>query len=137
MSVETVREWLRSASADLRNIEYILEDEFLTPTVAFHSQQCVEKCFKAILEHNGSKVPKDHSLIRLHEAVEAVTRFDADPDLLDLLSKLYTESRYPGDFGLLPDGKPSVEDGKEFYGFAKEIFTRVVENVGLDENSIE
>lgn len=35
---------------------------------------------------------------------------------------LYIESRYPGAFGFLPEGKPSLEDVKQFYDFAKQIY---------------
>ena len=30
----------------------------------------------------------------------------------------YIDSRYPGDMGLLPYGKPTLEDAKEFHEFA-------------------
>ena len=33
----------------------------------------------------------------------------------------YIDSRYPGELGLLPDGKPSLEEAKGFYEFAKNI----------------
>jgi len=36
-------EWFKSAYGDIRNIEHILKDEYLTHIVAFHSQQAVEK----------------------------------------------------------------------------------------------
>ena len=49
--------WLESASGDLQNIEYIIKDKNLTHIVAFHSQQCVEKSFKAgYSQHMISKV---------------------------------------------------------------------------------
>ena len=41
-------EWLKAANDDLLVIESIIKNEFLTHMVAFHAQQCVEKCFKAI-----------------------------------------------------------------------------------------
>ena len=46
----STQEWLDFAKADLLNCERILDDEFLTSIVAFHSQQAIEKCFKAIIE---------------------------------------------------------------------------------------
>ena len=41
------------------------------------------------------------------------------------MDDLYIESRYPGDLGLLPNGKPTIADAEEFYNFAKEIFEKV------------
>lgn len=45
--------------------------------------------------------------------------------MLDKLNKLYIDSRYPSDLGLLPYGKPTLADAKMFYQFAKEIFDKV------------
>ena len=45
-----VESWLESASGDLKNINYIIKDADLTHIVAFHSQQCVKKSFKALLQ---------------------------------------------------------------------------------------
>jgi len=44
----------------------------------------------------------------------------AEEDLI-----LIIESRYPGDLGLLPDGKPSKEIAGKFYGLAKEIHEKI------------
>lgn len=70
MGKELASEWLKSALADLKNIEHILNDEFLTHIVTFHSQQCVEKCFKAILEFNSKHVPREHSTLKLYNSVK-------------------------------------------------------------------
>ena len=35
-----------------------------------------------------------------------------------LVDSAYTESRYPDDVGLMPYGKPSIEDARTFYQFA-------------------
>ena len=43
-------EWLKAAKDDIDVIEKIIDDEHLSHVVAFHSQQCVEKTFKAIFE---------------------------------------------------------------------------------------
>ncbi len=91
---------------------------------AFHSQQSVEKCFKAILEYNTDSTPKKHDILLLKSMVECYITID-DETILEDLNELYIESRYPGDMGLLPHGKPTLEDAREFYDFAKEIFERV------------
>jgi HEPN domain-containing protein len=52
------------------------------------------------------------------------------------LNKLYIESRYPSSFGLLPYGKPTLEDAKKFYEFANEVFDKVCEILGVDRSEI-
>ena len=37
--------------------------------------------------------------------------------------QLYIDARYPGEFGLLPHGKPSLKETMEFHDLAIEIFT--------------
>ena len=53
-----------------------------------------------------------------------------------ILDELYIESRYPGDMGLLPNGKPRVEDAKEFYVFASSLFEEVFEILEIDKKEV-
>ena len=59
-------EWLRSAKSDIETIDAILEKEQLTHIVAFHAQQCVEKCLKAVIEEFELHAGKIHNLITLN-----------------------------------------------------------------------
>jgi len=43
-------EWLKSAQDDLITVQEIIDNELITNITAFHSQQCIEKCFKALLK---------------------------------------------------------------------------------------
>lgn len=119
------KEWMHSALMDLRSIEKIIDDPFLTPVACFHAQQCVEKAFKAILEKKGREVPKTHDVIRLFGLAENICDLELDIDLLHIVGELYIETRYPGDFGLLPDGKPSLEEAKLFFLFARDVYESV------------
>ena len=116
-------EWLKAAYSDLRTIQHMLNDSFLTHIIAFHSQQTIEKSFKAILENTSISIPKTHKLETLVSRLNIVLKFN--PEILAVLDLLYIESRYPGDMGLLPNGKPTLNDAKSFYDFAKDIFTQV------------
>ncbi len=118
-------QWLESAEMDLGSIEQILPREDLTPVAAFHSQQCVEKCFKAVLEEHAQKVPREHSTLQLYGLVQKLVSLDIDREMLTDLDDLYIESRYPGALGLLPDGKPTCEDAERFYHFAKSLHQRI------------
>ena len=118
-------EWLKSADDDINTIKAIIDDESLTHIVAFHSQQCIEKSFKAMVDEFELASQKIHNLITLNETISSVYQFGFDEDKLGLLNKLYLDSRYPGDLGLLPNGKPSIEVAKEFQKLAKEIYERI------------
>jgi len=114
--------WLNYAETDLRTCKQIINDEFLTNVVAFHAQQVVEKCFKAIIEENTLKVPRIHSLIRLFDKIEGIIDFAVAEQELKVIDKVYTEARYPADIGMLPDGKPSLRQANRMYEFAQQIF---------------
>lgn len=97
----------------------------MTGHVAFHAQQAIEKALKAILEENGDRVPKVHSLSRLFESCAVFIDIHFDDDLVIALDSLYIESRYPGEFGLLPEGKPTLKQAQLFYDFAQEIYLTI------------
>jgi len=126
----TTQDWLSYAETDLSACERMLEDEFLTNVVAFHAQQTVEKCFKAILEEKGQKVPRIHNLLRLFEAISEFISFDLDEDKLEVADEVYIETRYPGVFGMLKDGKPSLKQAEELYEFARSVFQETKKMLG-------
>ena len=125
MSNELAEAWISSALADLKSIAHIIDDDFLTHVVAFHAQQCVEKCFKAMLELQTGKVPRVHSTLKLYGMIKDGLEIEIDTDVLTDFDALYVDARYPGDLGLLPDGKPSLTDAREFYDVAQNIFTTI------------
>lgn len=118
------KEWLKAAQDDLLTIEEILDNPHLTHIVAFHAQQCVEKSMKAIIEENEIDIPKIHKLLKLYDKV-SFTLDGLDEEIMSMFDGLYIESRYPGDMGLLPQGKPSSDDAKEFYDFAMTVYNEV------------
>lgn len=121
---DLAKEWLRSAKLDLDNVKCILEIEHLTPIISFHSQQAVEKSLKALLVFKSVNIKRTHSLEKLFKICESYIQI-TDFDIVDLLDSLYIESRYPSSMGLLPYGSPTLDDGKVFYNFALDIFTKV------------
>ena len=120
-------EWLKSADSDIKTINEIIENPELTHIVAFHAHQCVEKCFKAVLEEYRSKVDKIHDLLKLYKEIKKILDIELNEDKLELLNKLYIDARYPSDLGLLPGGKLTLEDAREFYKFAEEVFHKIKE----------
>jgi HEPN domain-containing protein len=119
----------KAAKDDLRVTDRIISEETLTHMVAFHSQQCIEKALKAVMEECGMDLVRIHNLERLLEIVRNHVKTDVDIVLIEKMDKLYIDSRYPADFGLLPDGKPSIEDAEEFYDAASKIYEAVKTNL--------
>lgn len=99
--------------------------------MAFHAQQCVEKCFKALLEEADIEIRKTHNLLTLKTAINQRQQLDFDEDMLSLLNKLYIDSRYPGSFGLLPSGIPSLEDAEKFVAFAVDVMQRTSQSLAF------
>ncbi len=127
MGKELALEWLEAATADLKTIEHTLDDEGLTHMVAFHAQQSIEKCLKALLELQNRPVPKEHSIIRLYGLVAEILNMELPRDLLTDLDDLYIGARYPGELGLLPNGRPTLDDARQFYDLAAEVYWRAQE----------
>ncbi len=118
-------EWLKFAYTDLLSCEKIVDDKLLTNIVAFHSQQAIEKSFKAIIEEFELSFEKIHDLKKLFQIVKDYIKFDIDIEILQDINKLYTDGRYPGELGLLPNGKPTINEAKRFYEFAKKIYENI------------
>jgi len=49
--------------------------------------------------------------------------------LLRKLDQLYIDARYPGDLGLLPNGKPDIAEAHLFQQIAEEIFSQVTHHL--------
>ncbi len=118
-------QWLKAADDDLRVMARIASDEHLTHMVAFHSQQCIEKSLKAVIEEYELGHVRIHNLGRLFEIVRPKMTVDADVVLIEKLDKLYIDARYPGELGLLPDGKPTHTDAQQFYDCALSVHKQV------------
>ncbi len=107
----------------------------MTNIVAFHCQQCIEKSFKAVLEESGLDVPKVHDLIKLNGETKKIKDFEFNEDALDILSRVYIEARYPSELGLLPGGKPTVEEIKTLYEFTTYVYIEIKKYLEKTENA--
>ncbi len=117
--------WLRSAQDDLLTIREIIGNHQLTNIVAYHAQQAIEKCLKAIIEALEEEVPRIHNLITLKGIIDQHVSIDVEIDIFDQINELYVDLRYPTDLGYLPDGKPSIEEAIEFRQSAEDIYEQV------------
>lgn len=137
-------EWIELADVDLRSAEILASDEYLTRAAVFHAHQCVEKSVKAILEILMKRVPRIHNLVVLMEAIRAEGISPSiDEDVLDEMSQVYIETRYPADVGLLPGGTPTLEIVRRFNEFARSMHFFAIKTIeewpdsGTDETAPE
>ena len=124
------KEWIKFAKTDLQATIALITEENLSTVAAFHTQQCVEKSLKAVLELYNKKVPRTHDLIKLLQKIEEEKiniNMKINEEVLDQISQVYIDTRYPADFGLLPEGKPSINKVKEFLDEAESIFNQTVQ----------
>ena len=84
-----------------------------------------------MIEEVGGKVPRIHSLSKLLNQSSEFIDIQTDEDVIISLDSLYIESRYPGEFGLLPGGKPTIKQAKIFHKFALEVFEIVTTHLEL------
>ncbi len=118
----STNEWFTSAESDLLLMQKIATVENLTHLSAFHAQQSIEKSFKAVIEEFDLGFIKTHSLETLYNSVKDKIPEKLNRDMLIILDQLYIDSRYPGEMGLLPEGKPSLHEAGELPNFAQKIF---------------
>ena len=79
-------------------------------------------------------MPKTHKIQSLIDRTDI--KMEGCDDLIQLLDTLYIESRYPGDMGLLPYGKPTLEDAREFYDFANNMFAKICRILNISEEDL-
>ena len=51
-----------------------------------------------------------------------VIQVDIDTNIFDQINELYIDSRYPTDLGILPEGKPSTQNARDFFCFAQKLY---------------
>jgi len=117
-------EWLAHADKDLKTIIKIIDEEYLSNVTAFHSHQCIEKCFKALILLKTDKVSKIHNLLKLYGTVRNFFSLDVDIVLLEEVNETYIDTRYPADLGLTPEGDLSLKKAQQFYHLARNLFSQ-------------
>ena len=125
-----VEDWIFFAERDLKAAELLIKDDYLiTNIIAFHCQQAIEKYLKAFLIDNEIPLMKTHDLIKLNDMIKEIKDIGIDEKKLMIIKQVYSESRYPGEFGLLPDGMPTNEQAIEFIEYAKEVKSIIIKNI--------
>lgn len=125
---QTTKDWLIAAEDDLLAAKKLAGEDRLTNVAAFHCQQCLEKCFKAIIEEQGKPSIKSHDLLRLQLNANIQLK-EPETMLLGIINEVYIDARYPGDLGLLPHGKPTITEIEAFILFCDKIFLHLMEQI--------
>ncbi len=71
----------------------------------------------------------------LLEKVKDYLHIEINLEYIKKLGELYISSRYPGELGLLPNGKPTVKEVKQIYRFVIEVYEYIFNK--LSSNNIE
>jgi HEPN domain-containing protein len=121
--------WLQAAKDDLSVIDSIISNVDLTHIVAFHAQQAIEKCLKAVCEEHNIQIPRIHKLDYLYGQTREFLNIKIENQILNDLDALYIDSRYPGNFGLMPYGKPSIEDSIKYRSAAKVLYDYLMASI--------
>jgi HEPN domain-containing protein len=89
-------------------------------TVCFHSQQCAEKYFKALLVFKDIAFPKTHDLLILDMMCnEAGILTGLSKERLVDLSGHAVRTRYPGNMPALADAREAIEIALTVRNFAR------------------
>jgi HEPN domain-containing protein len=121
---QTTSDWLTAAEDDLFAAKKLAGEDRLTNVVAFHCQQCLEKCFKAAIEEQDKPSIKSHDLLRL-QLNASIQLEETEINLLGIINEVYIDARYPGDLGLLPHGKPTLAEIEIFICFCEKLFNEI------------
>ena len=94
-----VRKWLSYANEDLRFAQHGLKLTTSVPyrLIAYHAQQCVEKCLKAYLVHKGIDFPYTHNISRLLELCSEHAAWPEKLEEAEELTPYAITNRYPGE----------------------------------------
>ena len=93
----SAKDWLRHAKSDLVLAGMRKTKRLMYEHLCFHAQQAAEKAIKAVLVHNGVRIPRSHDLTYLLGLLpDGLT---IPPALLEVpvLTRYAVQQRYPGE----------------------------------------
>jgi HEPN domain-containing protein len=125
---QTTNDWFLAAEDDLLSAIKLANEDRLSNVAAFHCQQCLEKAMKGVIEEKNLPMLKSHDLIRLSTMAE-VKLDEQEIKILAIINEVYIDSRYPGDFGLMPNGKPTQKEITQFIQFTENLYTRFIQSI--------
>jgi HEPN domain-containing protein len=120
---EITKYWIKLADSDFGDAKELIKSGEYNNIVLFHCQQAVEKFLKAVYEEHNFQILKIHNIEKLYKLLPENVKnsLNLNVDDLKILDTIYIDSRYPSDFGILPEGFPSYEKTKSIFEFSKNI----------------
>lgn len=93
-----VKEWLRHADDDLRlaKVAFKIKSSVPYKLVAYHAQQCAEKCLKAYLVYKNVDFPYTHDLAVLLNLFPTKAEWAQKLRAAERLRSYAITTRYPG-----------------------------------------
>lgn len=121
--LETIREWVRIAHADLTGARPLIDaTPALLELVCFHCQQSAEKMLKSFFTARNVAFPKVHAMILLYDLCEKV-----DPSFVEIrdagewLTRFAVQVRYPwGRPPTMADATKALADADQIMSFVLE-----------------
>ena len=131
---EEVKEWIIKAYEDYIAAKYLVsvpQEEIIASAVCFHSQQFVEKIFKAFLVLHRIEFGRTHNLSLLKEFCSKRDPTIGDLDVEDL--NIYAvEIRYPEGFFV-----PSLEEAIKSFEKARKVKEIMFRKLNVEEKDVE
>ena len=104
-------QWMRNSEEELSSAEILLSNGKYRGA-CYHSQQCVEKCLKALILEKGEKPEKTHDILQLlNHAADQNWKVGLSVDEAIFMNSIY-KGRYHSEEGLLPHGEPTEIDAR-------------------------
>ncbi len=126
---KATEQWILDAEDELSSARILLANG-KTRTACFHSQQCVEKCLKALIIEKGERPEKTHDILELgSHARRAGWGIDLEVEDAVFLNSIY-KGRYPSEEGLLPYGEPTEQDARRAVSAAENAFRSMKKAIG-------
>jgi len=89
-------EWFERGNHDIETAQLLYDERGYADSIAYHTQQAIEKYLKGYLVLNAKKPPKIHELDTLLNDISAFDdSFNGFLDLCEKASRYYIENRYP------------------------------------------
>jgi HEPN domain-containing protein len=129
-----VKQWLSIADEDLRLAEHAMtlpyKEEPPYRLIAYHAQQCAEKCLKAYLVYCGVDFPYTHNISILLELCSERATWTAELRDAEQLTLYSITTRYPGE-----DQEVTETEAKRAIELARQVRTQVrtdLKQLGVD-----
>lgn len=118
------KKWVKKAEEDYRVATRELKAKPASPSaICFHSQQCIEKYIKAILQEDSVSFPKIHDLEQLlKKCIKFTPELEKYREDLIWLTAFRVEIRYPGFDLEFDDARESVTAMKKIRKLLKAYF---------------